>query len=115
MIEQEEVERQQLQEVLKKLQEIKSEALIRREDLGKDLHFESGVGYFRRTLSLCDTLGTTQLDGVPLHILQQLRTHANQALAFFKQIQEFDPKVHQNPFQKRDAGQSDKEPLRYPV
>lgn len=102
MIEQEEVERQQLQEVLKKLQEIKSEALIRREDLGKDLHFESGVGYFRRTLSLCDTLGTTQLDGVPLPILQQLRTHANQALAFFKQIQEFDPKQQQNPFQKRD-------------
>jgi len=102
MIEHEENERRQLQDVLKALQVIKPESLVRREDLGKDLHFESGLEYFRRTLSLCNGLATTQLDGVPLPILQQLRNHTNRTLTFFKQIQEFDPKQHQTPFQLRD-------------
>jgi hypothetical protein len=102
MPQQEENERQQLQQTLNQLQQIKPETLVRREDLGKDLHFESGLDYFRRTLSLCETLATTQLDGVPLNVLQQLHTQAKQTLTYLKQIQEFDPKQHQNPFAQRD-------------
>lgn len=102
-IEQEQQHRSELQSVLGQLVSIQPESLVRAEELGKDLNFETGSPVFRRTLDLFKDLSECDLDGVPAEMLQQLTNLARTALQQFQQVQTFSLQQHSaNPIAVRD-------------
>lgn len=102
-LEQESAERQRLTEALRKLAEITPESLVRREELGAALCFESGVPYFSRTLKLFRDLGNCSLDGISFAALKQVANGATEALGYFDAVRNFSIEKHpQNTIQARD-------------
>lgn len=100
---QEKQARENLQSSLDKLAAITPESLVRTSELGTALDFSDGVDVFRRTLSLFESLRESNLDNMPLNVLNQLTQFATQATQTFKQIHEFDPSGQNNPAGIRDS------------
>ena len=97
-------ERQRLDQALAKLAEITPESLVRREELGAALSFESGAPYFSRTLKLFRDLANCSLDGLPHAALRPLADVATDALTRFEAIRSFSiEKYPQNSIQQRDT------------
>lgn len=102
--EQEKAERQRLDETLRKLSEITPQSLIRREELGQALSFESGIPFFERTLKLFRDLANCSLDGASYTAIKQLADVASNALTHFNAVKEFSIEKHpQNTIQARDG------------
>lgn len=65
-------ERQRLDQGVAKLVETAPESLVRREELGASLSFESGVPYFAKTLKLFRDLAACRLSpwqGITFHFI----------------------------------------------
>jgi hypothetical protein len=81
---------------------ISPESLVRKEKLGDDLNFEAGLPYFKKTLKLFQDLKQCSLDNIPLSTINTLSSHAEGALGYFSQIQNFSIQSHPNPLQMRE-------------
>jgi hypothetical protein len=84
-IEQENKTKQELIALLAEIAKIKANDLVR-VDLGKDLNFETGIGFFERTLNLFYDLQQSNLDNVSYTILNQLKERAANALDNLKKF-----------------------------
>jgi hypothetical protein len=93
--EQEQEQGKKVESILIELNKIKPESLIRTDELGKALSFESGLPVFERILGLFKDLSEVRLDNAPFEVLNQLTNLAQQALNQFQKIQKFS--VQQNP------------------
>lgn len=102
ILEQEDQARQQLASILDTLSQITPESLVRRDELGSALDFSQGTDVFRRTLDLFRSLRDSNLDNVPVNVLQQLTSYASDTAQVFKQIQTFNPAGQNNPAGVRD-------------
>lgn len=101
--EQENSQRQTLGKALSELTAIKPEELVREDELGRQLSFAAGLGFFKRTLLLFREITKIDLNTLPFSRLLALTNVANQALGQFKQVREFSVVGQQNPTQARDA------------
>jgi len=101
-LEQEASAKKALQTVLDQLTAITPDALIRAAELGTSLNFAEGRDAFDRTLRLFGDLKESNLDNVPLDVLNRLKNQTEQALNHFKQIQTFNPGSQSNPAQERN-------------
>lgn len=101
--EEEQQQRSTLSARLEELGKIEPESLVRAEALGNQLSFEAGLPVFRRTIDLFKSVAECNLDSLPYEVLSQLTALAQQALGYFKQIQDFSVQQHpSNPAQVRD-------------
>jgi hypothetical protein len=103
VLDQENAARDKLREALDKLAGISPESLVRTDELGTSLDFSNGVEVFRRTLALFESLSNSNLDNVPIDILNRLTQLAQQAIQTFEAIQTFDPSGQNNPASVRDG------------
>lgn len=102
MFEEEEKALQELRERLKKLSEIRADDLGRREELGTAFNFEEGIPIFERTLKLFRDLSECNFDNLPVGVLDGLRQLADQTLAAFNEIRNFNLEAQPSPRPARD-------------
>ena len=93
-IEQENAEKTRLDAALENLTSIDPKSLVRREELGADLHFEAGLPFFSRTLKLFNDLKNCSLDGISHNAVKQLADSAEKASNEFKEIRDFSIQKH---------------------
>lgn len=95
-------EKNELLTYLGQLFSIQPEDLVRSEDLGKDLNFEMGLPFFRRSLKLFHDLSESNLDNIPYSVLSSLKNATKQAAERFEQIKVFTA-TDSNPISTRDS------------
>lgn len=101
--EQETAQRQALTATLDDLAKIEPESLVRADELGRALSFESGLDVFRRVLGLFKDLRDCNLDNLPFEALSVLTNQAEIARSTFKEIKAFTVQQYaSNPTQARD-------------
>jgi type III secretory pathway component EscS len=89
--------------MLIELAAIKAADLVRANELGPVLNFESGLTFFSRTLRLFHALNEANLDDISYQKLVQVRDRGNEALSVFNNIKGFSlTKYPSNPIQMRD-------------
>ena len=96
-IEQDKAIRDALKTALKALVEINPNGLARESDLGTKFSFAEGVPYFEKLINLYIELDSVSLDGISYGVLNGAFNGANEVIALFKLISEFDPKQGPNP------------------
>ncbi|MBP2638938.1 MAG: hypothetical protein H6Q72_4845 [Firmicutes bacterium] len=101
--EQEDKMREELYSRLVKLQEIDIEKLIRTQELGVELSFESGRPYFERILSLFKTLAESNLDIVPFTTMHSINEIAKEVLQYFDAVVNFKIAGVAEPLNSRNA------------
>jgi hypothetical protein len=102
-LEDENRQREALRTRLDALAEIEPQSLVRADILGKDLSFEPGLPYFRRTLDLFRRLSDINLDGIPFEVLNSLTSVTQEASELLQRIQTFTVQSNpQNPGAARD-------------
>lgn len=87
---------------LSELSKIDVDALIREEELGRDLSFRPGIQYFERMLRLFRDLENLNLEELPYNVLSGIQGVAEPTLNLFRRIQSFSVKGHSNPTNVRD-------------
>jgi hypothetical protein len=88
-LQEEEKEREMLVKSLSELTAINPDDLVRKEQLGNELSFESGLPVFRRTLDLFKELNDINLEIIPQNFLNSIKSQINDAIEKFKKIREF--------------------------
>jgi hypothetical protein len=81
--------REDLFKFLEQLTEIDISSLVRKEELGTQMNFESGLPFFERTLRLYRELSRVDLSTCSYQSLSTLRDRARDTIAKFTQIREF--------------------------
>lgn len=94
--------RNNLTAVLDSLNMIKPESLIRADVLGTQLSFASGVDDFRRALNLFQDLHGLDLERLPIEVINNLYSYANQLKEILDRAKAFTP-TDNNPSATRDS------------
>lgn len=102
LIEQEKIQREQLNRYLNEIKDIQPSSLVQTERLGSDLNFESGLLYFERGLNLFHMLEDLDLDRVPYDSLLRLNEVSSEITTYVNSIRTFKP-TDSNPVSSRDT------------
>jgi hypothetical protein len=100
-LQEEKNERDMLIKLLAELTSINPSELVRREQLGNELSFETALPIFIRTLNLFKELNNINLEIIPLNQLNSIKSQVSDAIEKFKSIKTFTSN-QSNPVNVRD-------------